>query len=431
MMFAFNNLLYLVALFIFGILISIIIIPSRKKTKINVLTIFIISFLGRSSLIFINESLDILPSREAGNMALNIFNSAYLPNNAFFFINDDFGIQVLLNIPAFALFGANRINLLLTNAFLASLVGIIAFSYLYYCYTLKGAYFSLILITIFPASIIYSIFGLRDPVIYFFSVIYICSLIFLVKNNRVTSKFWMYNLLILFLSLFAIFSLRISLFPLALTIPLLYSARYLYGKLKKVRNRATQGLIFMLFIFLNIGILLGPGIKIYSLALSGMGVSKTVSPLQLSEVYAEQRYERHAGEEGGGSHILPPSIYNNTNALTRIPIQTIGLIWLPVPWLLTSPTRILAFIDSLVIMYCLLIVYKYRKFSRNWPTSDRILWWFIFIAFVVAILGLGLIVSNAGNAFRMRLAVAPYLLIPTAIMLGNLNNRKRRKPIDP
>lgn len=417
MIFGFNNLLYLITLLILGLLITRIVIPfSRKQTRLNILTVFLINFLGRSSLIFVNESLEILPPREAGDMTLNLYSSS---SNNIQLIWHDFGIQTFLNLPGFILFGADRINLLLTNTFLGSLAGIFIFVYLYYCYTLKSAYIGLILISIYPAGITYSIFGLRDTPIYFFTVIYISSFIFLLKNKTKKNRWKIYNFIMLCTSFLAIIVSRISLFPVALTIPFLYTSRYLYGNLKKIRNRATQGLVLMFFICFNIGLLLGPGMEIYSLALSGMGVSKTVAPWQLGEVYAEQRFARHAGEEGGGSHILPPAIYNQTNAITRMPIQTIGLIWLPLPWLLTSPTRILAFIDSLVIMYCLSVVYKYRKLPKTWSTLDRILYWFIFTAFVVAILGLGLIVSNAGNAFRMRLAVAPYLLIPTAIMLGD------------
>jgi len=429
-MFGFNNLLYLITLLILGLLISTIIVPFNKnKTKTNIVTLFAVSLLGRTALIFFNESLGILPPRKAGTIALRIFDHVTIDisNNLELLISTKFGFQTLLNIPGLFFFGAERINLLLTNTFLTSLAAIIIFSYLYYLYTLKTAYLGWLLVTIIPVANTYSIFGLRDPVIYFFSVLYVGSFLFIVKTT-VTEKWGKYNLMILGLSLFAIFSLRPSLLPVALTIPFLYAIRYLYGNFKKIRNRANQGLILMFFIIFNIGFLLGPGMYIYNIALSGIGVGQTVAPWQLAGSYAQSRFHRAAGEQtGGGSHILPPAIYNNTNALTRIPIQTIGLIWLPLPWLLTSPTRILAFIDSLLIMYCLSVVYRYRKIPKRWPTSDRIVWWFIFTAFVVGILGLGLIVNNAGNAYRMRLAVAPYLLIPTAIMLGSLRNRKPRR----
>jgi len=425
-MLALDNLLYLVALLVLGVLLSALVGPARRTvTRTNLVLFFGISFVARCLLVIFNESIHLFAPKKAGNTALDLYRSTNgLSENVELLFTDKFGIQTLINVPAFTFFGGDRTNLLFTNAFLGALAGILAFAYLYRYYNLKAAYWGLVLISIFPAAVNFSMFGLRDIVIYFFAVSYIGTLIFVTKRPLL-SGWGPFNLGVLGISLYALTVLRPANFAVALTMPLLFLIYYLYGELKKVRNRASQALVLVVFALSATALMLSVGSYFYDIALATMGVPTDVAPWEVADVYAEQRFARAAGGAyGGRSHILPPSVYNSLNPLARIPIQTVGLIVLPYPWLLTKLSRILAFFDSVFVMYCLWLLVRKRKQLKFWARSDRLLWLFLIASFAVAIMGLGLVVNNAGNGFRMRFSVAPFLLMPTAILLGNLPNRR-------
>jgi hypothetical protein len=153
-----------------------------------------------------------------------------------------------------------------------------------------------------------------------------------------------------------------------------------------------------------------------ALAVSKVGlVAGDATLSDLVDDYATERYDRSVGANGselagsGGSDILPPSIFKKLPLPARIGLQTIGMVVVPMPWLLTGASRMLAGADSAFIIFCIIFAFRARRIRPNMA---------LLMGFAAGTLAMGLVVANGGNAFRMRLSTTPYVMVPAAIYLG-------------
>jgi len=405
-----ENILYILLLFCIGILFILFLI--KKKKHINFLLIFFfLSFSLRLILIFLNENLHFFAQKLATNKSIiNYLN--WITNQTI--IDQSFVVQTLINTPSFILFGPSRMNLLLTNAFFGAITGIIVFAYLNYIYDSKIAKYGFILFSIYPAAINFSIFGLRDILIYFFVSIYILSILSIFNKKCVEAK----NISLFAFSSICLFLLRKELLLILVFFPfilILYKFNHIKNRIKSINARF---LFVSLVGTLIITIICFGGFYLYNKIISSFGYNSFTSPLKVASNIAEVRFMRSVGEEfGSGTHILPPNIYLNTNLLIRIFLQTIGMIIIPLPWLINKLPQLFALFDSIFIIFCLLWTYYGLK-SHFLARSEKKVILFLLLNFLLAIFAMGFVISNAGNAFRMRLSILPYLLISASIYFG-------------
>lgn len=420
-----TSFLYFLFLLSFGICLVIIIIKNKKNIEF-LLPLFFVSLAFRAILIFLNENLNIFASKLASNRSLNIF-LEWIGNQNFSFsiIDRPFFFQTLINTPGFYLFGPSRNNLLLTNAFIGAFTGIVVFAYLRHLFGQKIAKYGFILFSIYPAAINFSFSGLRDILIYFFIAINILSILGLSISNRRIGKIIL-NFSVFSLSFICIKSLRYEILPIIIFLPallLLNKSQIIRKKIKNVNVKfiftASVGVIIIVLICFSF-------FYVYNKATAKIGYKSLVSPKEIASNFAEARFKRPVEKEfGAGSHILAPQIYLKTNFLIRSALQTLGMIIIPFPWLITDLTMFLALFDSIFVIFCLFWTCKGVR-SYFIEKIDRNIILFLLLNFFFAILAMGLVVSNAGNAFRMRLSIMPYLLIGTSIYLGKSKFLKKK-----
>jgi hypothetical protein len=381
----------------------------QYKNKYNNWAIIagVIFFILKAFLILLNEELVFFEPKLAGDYALElykIYNNGNKPEfEGIHFMYENFQLQTWINYIPFTIFGANRHVLLITNAFLTSLCPIFVYFVLSNYKNHRSGFWTYIYFNILPSVINFSIFGLRDPLVFFFVTINIISLYVLYQ------RFSFSYLCFVILSLVAIIDLRNEMLAF-ICLPYLWLFKNKIFKLyEKLKGFGTKfSFWFIVIIFFTI-----PGLLVisylYQKVISNLGVIQFVSPAEIASTYAEMRYSRFE-DEGGGSNILPPNLYYALPWSLRWLLQSLGIIILPFPWLIYSIAKLLAFIDSCFFLY---FIFNFLKGYKNQGTFIRIL----FFTFIFGVLIMGIIVSNAGNAFRMRISIAPYILFMAGLQL--------------
>ena len=155
-----------------------------------------------------------------------------------------------------------------------------------------------------------------------------------------------------------------------------------------------------------------------------------VSPVEIVTTYASNRYDRELGI-GDGSHIVPANIYHAIPWYARWGLQSLGMIILPFPWLITSMPKVFAAVDSFFII---LMIFGFWRLRKKYIVSGLIniglrrerIFMALFLTFFTSVGVMGFIVNNAGNAFRMRMAIFPYIAIATALLLAAVIEYRQR-----
>lgn len=415
---------YLLIYFLGGILS--VFAGKKIKYTIDIFSVYTISFVFHVIAILFNESFHFFAQKGAGDKAIWTYN--IWKQSGSFDIFESFFIQTIINFPGFYVFEANRWIVLGTNAFIGSAVAIIVFYYISRLLSYKAALVTSILCVIYPAAFNFSIFGLRDIMIYFFIFLYHLSLlyIFLIKDKHIQKLF---NIFLFIISFFSLYSLRPEFLPVLVVLPFMISYKYLNKYfIKKISDIYLRYFIFItsniLFFFILFIILA----NVYFLVLSNIGINGYVSPIDILTTSAESRFTRAELEvgQGGGSHILPQSIYLSLPWYGRWTVQTMSMFIVPMPWLLINTTRWLAFIDTLFVFALLYYVCKKHKFIKVYfkHTSLYFCYKWVLISFFAAMLLMGMVVTNAGNAFRMRVEAIPLLIISVSFIYHFLNQYK-------
>lgn len=411
-MLAYSSFLYYLVLLTLVMLSGCLVSGAKKRLVYVAVPIAFLSL--KYGLILLNESLGIFDAKIAGNFTLELYDLYKELGPEVFATSKGmktFRPQLLFNLLAFELLGKSREIMLITNAALTTMAGVIAFFGLRKLYGFTVGLIAMLLINFYPAAINFSFFGLRDPVIYFGVAWNIISIIQMYKGNfKIPFVGFIISLMIIIVSRPELAA--IVFFPIIFAVYFLIKRFYFAIKSLSSKIFATWSLLIFFVIPL-----IGVGVAGYTFVVGQIG--SVVSPIQLMEVNAEYRYARAEKGPGGmsGSHILPPNIYKALPWYGRWPIQTVGIIVLPFPWMVTSVAKVMAFLDSLFLILFIFIFLKYRK--RIVP-QENMIQTAIFLSFIMGLIIMGMIISNAGNAFRMRLTLAPYLLIPAAIYIGLL-----------
>ena len=383
---------------------------TRVRTFYAALLIFYIAFVLRIFGILANEYFGFFDTKLASS--LPVINFLTLMGEGSYW-NGNFALQTFLNIPGFIIVEPNVFVLLMTNAF----VGALAFLPLLYVFSRRkmvraGIALSVIL-SFLPSAYNFSIFALRDILLYS-SVIWYCAAIVGMWSARSSGEKLTY-FLVCVSALVCIGSMRIELFAF-MFIPLFGYFLFAYVRRGHAKHSASQqsitirvaffGLIALVIVSLSVP-------NLYAVVLRQIN-REGASPIELVEIAATQRFMRAASGGGGGSNIVDVATYRGLPWYARWGLQTVGLVVTPFPWQVTNPARLLAFIDSMVLLWMLFYAFRRRK-KPSLSSSSSPYFWFL-LTYFAGVLIMGVVVVNAGNAFRMRLPLLPFLIIPFCIV---------------
>lgn len=390
---------------------------AEKRDEVKAVTIlFVVSFCVRAILIHFNGVLDIFDQKDASELPLQLITSSSGISDIFnggagAVLSAKFVLQALLSYPGVHIFEASITILCITNAWIGAISGLVTFAYLRRLYDERTGTIGFLLVSCYPGALAFSIFALRDLLAYLLIITNILSLVWLTqrKNSRVL------NIVVFSLSLVAATSVRYVFSPVMLVpvgwIVLVSILRWFRRQPRSTRMLAYYTTAVLVPIIMYVGASLA-----ISLVASKVGLAAGEATLSdLASDYATDRYDRSVGSNGsvlagsGGSDILPPAIFTRLPIPVRVGLQTIGMIVVPMPWLLAGMARMLAALDSIFIMACIFWALRGR---RAYPSTA------LLMGFAAGTLALGLVVANGGNAFRMRLSTTPYVMIPAAIYLG-------------
>ncbi|HEX3675106.1 MAG TPA: hypothetical protein VHU87_12605, partial [Rhizomicrobium sp.] len=170
------------------------------------------------------------------------------------------------------------------------------------------------------------------------------------------------------------------------------------------------------------------------------GVTTLVAPTVLFQDYAENRATRGtsnpsefsaANGQGANSLYLPIGLFQRLPFPVRVSLQLVAFIDIPLPWQLTGVSRILALFDTVFVVACMWWAIKLHLMLRRaakgigpplpplfaqYNARDlRRLSFALLLAFVGSWFGFAILVSDSGNAFRMRVSVEPFLVFGASI----------------
>lgn len=375
------------------------------------LIVYVAGFMVRAVLIMLNEEWQFFEQKVAGELSLELYRAHVLTGDSWFeFLGHEFAPQVLLNIPVWTLFGESRIALLMSNAMVGAIAGPMSAVLLLRDYHPSVSKRALLLVSLYPACLNFSVFGLRDPIIFLGMIFLICGAV-RIWADKVTLG----NLFQMFLGTLLVLCSRPEL---AYVVIVVFMLPVMNGYVNLMNASRRSKRAFGSLMALTLPALACAALLVVAatgLAARNIG-AKTINPSEIASKNAMERFERHDSATGGGSHMIPGALYQLLPWYLRVPVQTAGLIMLPFPWAVNSVSKLLAFGDSiyliLVGMFAFVNVYYSNPISKS--GFGRLTLFLLLIAFI-GFLGLAFVVSNFGNGFRMRFAVTPVILLAGSI----------------
>ncbi len=393
-----------------GLLFSLAYIYRVRSSKLLCVEVFVVGFLLRIFLVLGNANFAILESKVADERALELYQKyllgintvGSLSTNLYLLAKEQFAVQTLINAPFFALFGESVTTIIFTNSFFGAIVAPVASLMLYQSFNERVARRALILFSLYPALINFSMFGLRDPLIFFFMTV------FAVSAMCISVGFARgFHTLTGFVNCLGMLLLRPELFYVVVAlIGLLMTPRAF--RLIRPEQRFIER-VAVAVVFLSIGVVFAGAMVFLSVYVAAKQIgANTINPMDIAGERAVERFERAEETDfGGGSHLMSGDQYRNLSTGARVAIQTAGLVVLPFPWLIEGVAQLLAFFDSCYLMVLMFLALMYiRGHTRYKAVSGALLF-----AYCIALLGMGVIVSNAGNGFRMRFGAVPLCLL--------------------
>lgn len=352
--------------------------------------LIVLAHVIRGLITILNLEYSFFESKEAGDYSMLLYEywqsqGFKLPTIFFSLITNSFSIQALLCIPGFKLFGVNLFVVCLTNNAIVSFALAISLKVLR-----KTGNVNLMLVTslaLFPSVINFSLYGLRDPIIYALILILYSVSISSIRGRIMLMLMCIVPLLLLRGELFVIYF-----FP--FLIDILLRINFID---KRTFHFKTKKLIVLTIIILTL----------FPLIVEVGSFFAFKSSLSLEEILFQKLDRRYniAIENGGnaGSHIYSSAVSSNSSFLTKWIIQIAALIINPFPWTIKSISHLLAFFESIILMKLLFVASRIF-----WSQNKRR---FLVISYLLGITMLGVMIINFGNGFRMRFVLLPILLI--------------------
>lgn len=400
----------------------------RKISSVAMLT-FVLGFLVRALMIIVNEEFQFIDEKLAGNLSLQHYDYFFQRGHGLAELwGEEFAAQVFLNLPGWMIFGPERLSLLMSNAVVGAVAAPLAAGLLLRPLGNRAALRALVLISIYPGALNFSIFGLRDPLIFTAMVVLACGVV----------RSWIIgmtlrNISLVLLSAALTLWLRPELAYVVFLVGMMPLINVYMAMLRGARRSQQNyaNVVFVTIPMIVIAIFMGAAAT--RIAAKNIGVD-TANPFDVAGDAATNRFERHTRKSfGAGSNVVSTESYANLPVYIRIPMQTIGMVVLPYPWQIRNAQRLFAFGDSLLLMGMILFVFVNLRFAKPLrEAGPGRLTAMLMMVFFIGILGMGFVVSNSGNGFRMRLAVTPLLFIAASsvpvLIRVSVGRNSRSKP---
>lgn len=389
--------------------------------------VFVAGFFARVVVIMLNEEFQFIEAKLAGDYSIGLYQHYILNGHGWRgLMGEQFAAQVLLNLPAWLLFGASRTSLLLSNGVVGAVAAPLAALLLYRDFGAVAARRALITLSLYPGGFNFSVFGLRDP------LIFVAMIVMVAGGARIwRDRYTLLNLFLVAAGGLLTLWLRPELAYVVLVfslIPLIsFYADLVRGAAHSRKLFSSLLLITMPMVLIGIGaIMIGTGVAAQNIG------AKTINPVEIANQDAVDRFERHESRLGGGSHMVDSTTYVSLPWYFRVPIQTVGLVLLPFPWQVTTATRLLAFGDSLFLISLIMFALVNGWFADPLRSTGlgRLSFALLFV-FFIAVLGMGFVVSNSGNGFRMRLAVTPLIFVAACVCPVKVRFRLTQRQLRP
>ena len=372
--------------------------------------IFLAGYLARVVMILLNEEFYFLETKLAGNRSVELFQYYVMDGHGWSgLLGQEFAAQVIINIPVWLMFGASRIALLMSNAAIGALAAPIACVLLLKHFGKVPSKRVLILLSLYPGGFNFSLFGLRDP------LIFLAITVMIAGAMRSWYERSIENMVLVGFGAVATFWLRPELLYIVLTL-LMFPLISAYINLVNSSLRNHRAFLSLLLLTAPL-FCVGAGAAMFATRVAAGNIgAKTLNPADIADKSAVDRFQRHEEKLGGGSHMVSAAVYMNLPWYLRVPVQTMGLIMLPFPWQVTSMPKLMAFGDSLYLIALMVFILANAVFSEPFRKAGigRLLLLLLFLS-ILGFIGLGFVVSNFGNGFRMRLAVTPMLFLAAAV----------------
>jgi hypothetical protein len=426
---------------------------TNRRESVGLVLFFELSFWLRAAAVFANARFGVLPQKFAACFPLDMINQqggiwSFLWNSGAHGHKAvgqvKFFLEALANLPGIFFFENSHKTLNLTNCLVGALAGLIAFAYMRRLFDRNTAVFAMVLASFYPAALNFSIFGLRDIFLYLFILVNIASLAWLMlKPGRQIVQLAVYCV-----SLASIAVLRSAFLPFILVLPLFLLAWALTRRLARIRDGRKRAFLTGVAV-VTAGLIL---VANYAIVLHHVGLDAFARPDRLLNDYVEARAARGTpfakayntghgavsgcvsmtrtaqnAARGVASQYIPFGTYMRTPWVAREMVQIVGFVVIPLPWQFDRWSRALALIDSVFVAATVYAAWRAvglveppAALRRRREDALRALNMGLLLSFLLGWLGYGLLVTDAGNAFRLRLTVEPFLLFGTSLYLSTL-----------
>lgn len=373
----------------------------------NVFFLVLIAVLLRFFICVINISFNIFEPKLAGETSVILYENFI--NNGILPFASTFLVQMLLSVPFLAI-ETSLTGLIIANNFWSVLFVVYGFSLLADILEKKAFLVAFILALFFPNFLNFSMFGLRDPLVYALVIVFIASSLAL--NN----KFKIHFLIATVLSVLLIASLRPEMLAPLMLLPSLLvlnsvKSSNIFRSFSKSELLAILSIAYVLIFIFVISL----AYYVYILGISAIGYSSVVIPTQVIDEFVTARYDRQFAGTGGDSAIEFFGIQIVSMPIYLRPVFSFfSMLLIPFPWLIQSVSEIFAFVDSLLVIALTYGVFKLRNNAGLTLVQDRSK--ILLLVFFAGMIIIGLFMVNFGNAFRMRLALMPIIILSFAFI---------------
>jgi|GEM_PF-4153140 len=399
-------------------LLGVLILADVRRNTI----ILLVAAVGVRLLINVtNQWMGLFEPKLAGAAAVHLFNAFHSGVGAN--PGSSFLVQTFLAWPFLVVHDSLQ-SLIVANNALSILLSFVGMRLLKPCLSRKSWFYLLFAVLFFPAVLNFNMFGLRDPIIFGFVLVFVASVL------RLRSGFSPVAIIWLFLAVIPLLSLRNE-FVVILIVPLVLSLFSAFGRLRFGQQMgagklALRTVFISAFLAIALPVVLILGVR----ALGNIGISESEASLVAVQASVEGRFERQAGQSGGGSSIYSGQSFQSLPLPVRTAVSFAGMIIIPFPWQVTNPAQLLAFLESLVVVGMLgwILTGNRRRLGFSSASRDML------ITYLIGSAVIGFFMINFGNAYRMRLSLLPFLFIVVALVrdryMQQVTARRARRFVD-
>ncbi|HLR43033.1 MAG TPA: glycosyltransferase family 39 protein [Pseudogracilibacillus sp.] len=361
------------------LIFSFVIYTISFKVSKKILTILLIAYFLRVLMVFIMSFFGLLPYLYDNNWeldALHLLDDWNIGDFHFTVAGSTVSFYSIVTTIIYYLLGYNPIYMQLINAFVSTLSVFYFYKIAEHIFKHKIAIFSSLLMGIWPTYIYFSSMQMREAFAIFFILALLYNFIIWMSTFKIKHLFLVG---LFFVLSFLIRSQNASLMIIILFPFITYFAWMRSSKYMKVL------IIFIVTILIGIATAL----------LFSLGYGEYMS---MQYIENEMSYR-----SGGGSGYLTWMHYNSIlHVILYAPLRFIYFVFSPFPWQIASIEQILAFGESVLLIYMSFKILKNLKYIWNYCINKKALF-FIITFCLLGLIANGIIDSNVGTTIRHKL----------------------------